>query len=43
MTGDGKMELMIYDFDGTLSWLTSERGYASVGGSRTIDPDVSVL
>ncbi|MEJ7729561.1 MAG: hypothetical protein WKG00_10120 [Polyangiaceae bacterium] len=43
MTGDGKMELMVYDFDGTLSWLTSESGYASAGGSRTIDPDVTVL
>jgi hypothetical protein len=43
MTGDGKMDLLALDWDGTLSWLTSESAYASSGGSTPIDPDAVVF
>jgi hypothetical protein len=43
MTGDGKTDILVFDWDGTLSWLTSESNFANSGGSRPIDPDAIVL
>jgi hypothetical protein len=43
MTGDGQPELIRFRYTGSVSWLTSESGYASIGGTRTVDPDAIVL
>lgn len=43
MTGDGLPEVLVYGFEGRLTWLTSESNYSSVGGNLAFDPDAVVL